>query len=80
LSNLEGMWIAKDEENVSFVVDKKTFFYPEHAASYKYELVGDSVKIHYDGFNSTFGVKFKGNDTLFLNNHDFGESVFYRMK
>jgi len=77
--NLVGIWTKSPNENATFKIDKTTFYYPEHDASYKYKLKKDSVKVFYDDFEGSYAVKFKGKDTLILNGED-GESVFYRMK
>lgn len=76
---LLGIWILKGAENATFDIRNSTIYYPDQSVSYKYEIVGDSIRIHYDGFNQSFAYKLKGSDTLLLNGED-GENAYYRVK
>src|SRR4051812_34083639 len=51
---LIGTWTLKEGKNAIFEISKSTFYYPEHSMSYKYTIVGDSIKIKYDDFEGNF--------------------------
>jgi len=76
---LIGTWTLKEGENPTFEISKNTFYYPEHSASYKYKILGDSIRIKYDGFEEGFSFKFKTNDILILTGDD-GENIYHRVK
>jgi hypothetical protein len=76
---LIGTWTLKEGENATFEISKSTFYYPEHSTSYKYKIVGDSIKIKYDDFEGSFAFKFKTNDILVLTGDD-GENTYHRIK
>ena len=76
---LIGIWADSVGGNAVFQIDKKTFFYPDNNAGYKYKFIGDSIQVHYDGYYQSFGWKFKGDDTLVLTGRD-GVTPFYRVK
>jgi hypothetical protein len=78
-SELVGIWALGDTVNASFEISKTTFYYPENNQYFKYQLVKDSIKVKYDGFNESFAYKLKGRDTLILNGA-YGMQVFKRRK
>jgi len=80
LNSLLGIWIPKGSDNPAFFIRKSTIYYPEHFKSYRYKIIGDSIKIRYDGYSTSFAYKFHKNDTLVLVNNDYGATVFYRKK
>lgn len=73
-----GTWALIDMENTSFVIEKKKISYPETFTSYKYSLVGDSLKIKYDGYTGSYLVRMSGADTLILTGDE--EQVYYRFR
>lgn len=77
--NIIGMWALAGSKNVTFQIDKKTFYYPEHSMSYNYKVIGDSIKVHYDGFNQSFAFKLSGNNVLYLSGED-GDFKYNRIK
>jgi hypothetical protein len=75
-----GFWAAEGDQNATFVINKTTFNYPDQLADFKYDILKDSVIIHYDGYNDTFKVGKRGLDTLILSNKRDGKTVFHRFK
>jgi hypothetical protein len=75
---LLGFWALLDDENASFEIKKGKIFYPEFSKSYKYQIIGDSMKIKYDDYEDMFAFKMRGIDTLVLTGDD--EQVYYRFK
>ena len=73
------MWTDTAGGNVIIQIDKKNFFYPDNEGRYDYKIVGDSIRVHYDGYFQNFAWQFKGNDILILTGAD-GPASFYRVK
>jgi len=73
-----GTWAFVGTENATFVIEEKGIYYPETFASYKYMVVGDSIKIHYDGYVGSYLIKMSSPDTLILRGDE--EQVYYRFK
>jgi hypothetical protein len=71
-----GIWVAVGEENATFVIGKDSIEYPDQNLSYKYRLIGDSMHIHYDGYDGNYSVTMKGGDTLVLTGDE--RQVYYR--
>jgi hypothetical protein len=79
VKGLKGIWAPKGDENATFYIKKSVIYYPDHFKSYKYQIIGDSIKIYYENFNQSFNYKFKGTDTLILSGEE-GETDYYRFK
>jgi hypothetical protein len=77
-----GAWSAVkgDTAKVTFIITDSTFFYPESKINHRYEVLGDSVKIHFSNFADTFGIEFSGDDTLRLTGGEDGPGVYKRVK
>lgn len=73
-----GFWALVGDDNASFEIKKGKIFYPEFSRSYKYQIIGDSMKIKYDGYEDMFSFKMRRIDTLVLTGDD--EQVYYRFK
>jgi hypothetical protein len=65
-SSILGIWAALDDANATFVISKDSINYPDHGATYKYELDGDQLHIKFDGFVESCLVRMRGADTLLL--------------
>ena len=78
--SLMGDWVADESENVTFEITKNTFYYPEHSSSYRYKIVGDSVKVQYDGFDQSFAYHLDGEKKLTLVGADGEQHVYSRKK
>ena len=77
-SKIEGIWAYIGEENATFVIEDSTIFYPDHGATYKYFLAGDSLKIKFDDYDGNYLVKMRGPDTLVTTGDE--EHVYFRFK
>lgn len=78
-SQLIGIWADTVGGNAIIQIDKATFFYPDNQEHYSYKIIGDSIRVHYDGYFQSFAWMFKGNDVLVLTGAD-GVTPFYRAK
>lgn len=76
---LVGIWADSVGGNAVFQIDKKTFFYVDNEGRYNYKFMGDSIRVHYDGYYQSFAWKFNGDDVLVLTGRD-GVTPFYRIK
>ncbi len=65
-------------ENATFEITRDSIYYVDHNATYKYDLIGDSIKIKFDDFISTGKVNFVG-DTLIIT-YENGESKYWHFK
>lgn len=79
IDKLIGIWGINSTDNASFEISKTTFYYPEHDKYYKYQVIGDSIKIKYEDYDDSFAFKVIGTDTLILNGM-YGKQVFSRRK
>ncbi|RYY33183.1 MAG: hypothetical protein EOP46_17115 [Sphingobacteriaceae bacterium] len=76
-----GAWsaIKGDTGKVTFIITDTTFFYPATNINHRYEVLGDSVKIHFNNFADTFGVEINGTDTLRLTGGEDGPGIYKRV-
>jgi hypothetical protein len=76
-----GDWAQKQDVRVRFQISKKTIYFPDDDAGFRYDLFNDSVVIHFESsFDDTLKIEIKGKDTLILSNKMEGKSVYHRFK
>ncbi len=73
-----GIWAQKGSINANFKIDKKTFYYVDDFANYKYSLTGNTITIYYPDYVYKGKIVFN-NDTLILINKD-SEAKYWRFK
>jgi hypothetical protein len=73
-----GIWTSEGSINADFKIDKKTFYYVEDFAYYRYKMIGNNIKIFYPDYVYKAKIVFK-NDTLILINKDY-ETKYWRFK
>ena len=76
--SLIGPWTSGLSDNALFDVRKDSIFYVEDLESYKYILVGDSIKIYYPGYTFSGKVNLQ-QDTLTITSEG-EESRYWRFR
>lgn len=61
-----GIWTNGQTENATFEINKDSILYVENYQKYSYNIVGDSLIIHFDGFDSASKIDKLSNDSLIL--------------
>jgi hypothetical protein len=80
---ITGYWALAGSENATFVLEKYKIFYPDQSATYRYELLSDTLKIFYGDYVGNFRVKMRGLDTLVLKTDEKGsdeDQIYFRFK
>ncbi len=77
-NKLLGIWTYDTNENATFKITEDSIYYIDHNATYKYDLVGDSIKIKFDDFISTGKIYFVG-DTLAIQ-HETGTDKYWHFE
>jgi predicted small secreted protein len=77
-SNILGVWTNDSIENSTFDLRKDSIFYVDLFATYKYSIIGDSIKIYYRNWTFT-GMIHCANDTLTIASND-GATKYWKFK
>jgi len=78
LSNFLGLWTDGNNENASFDIRKDSIYYVDQLATYKYSIVGDSIRIYYPQWTFT-GAIVLSNDTLTITSRE-GTTQYWKFK
>ncbi|MBC6610131.1 hypothetical protein H8B15_04320 [Hymenobacter sp. BT507] len=73
-----GIWKDGNSENATFDIRKDSIYYIDQFATYKYFIIGDSIKIYYPDRAFT-GLVSLSKDTLTITSED-GATKFWKFK
>lgn len=78
--HIKGLWVLVGDEtgNVSLDIKSDSIYYPDSFKSYKYTIIGDSIKIYFSDFVGSYLVEMKGADTMFFNGEQ--KEKYFRSK
>lgn len=71
-----GIWTDGNSENASFQISKDSIYYVDHFLTFKYEVKGDSIYIHYPDYFYRAGITFSG-DSMILKNAEMGRRSYF---
>jgi len=76
---LEGYWSLEGGNNVTFVIEKDSIWYPDNSERFKYFFAGDFLIVNYGDRLDTLSYKIRCNDTL-ITSSKLGMSTFVRFR
>ncbi|HEV8506054.1 MAG TPA: hypothetical protein VGQ53_11660 [Chitinophagaceae bacterium] len=77
-NKIRGIWTDGSSENATFEIRKDSIYYVDELSSYKYSLVGNSIKIKYPDWTFTGQISFV-KDTLIINSK-YGKVRYWKFK
>lgn len=78
---LQGIWAFNKNENALFFIKRDSIYYVEHLSSpVKYNLKGDTLLIHYEGFTTRNLILKLDQDSLVFATEIGGINRLYRRK
>jgi len=73
-----GIWTDGYSENASFNIRKDSIYYVDQFATYKYDIIGDSIKIYYPEWTFAGSISMS-KDTMTIISED-GTTKYWKFK
>ena len=78
-NEIMGIWTNGSTENATFKIEAKSIYYVDDFKDYDYEIVGDTIEIHYPDYIYRAEVLLK-NDTLIMNSKEYAQARYWKFK